>query len=180
MVEASKLKPTDQEKNLILIGMPSAGKTTIGKLLAQRFNKDFIDLDDIIIEKAKIPIAQIFAEHGENEFRRLETMAALEVSEQTNKIISTGGGTIKKKCNMDHLSRNGVIIYIDRDLNKLNSNDPTRPLSASKEALKKLYEERHELYQRYADIIITNNNDIEDTVDHIVKAYYHFIQNTDS
>ncbi|MCR0487388.1 shikimate dehydrogenase, partial [[Clostridium] innocuum] len=121
--------------NIVLIGMPSAGKTTIGKMLENRMQKEFIDLDDIIIKKAGKSIPEIFEESGEAGFRAIETEAAIEVSKLNNKIIATGGGTIKHKVNMDYLSQNGITIFIDRDVDKLISSDPNRPLSKSTDAL---------------------------------------------
>lgn len=157
--------------NIVLIGMPSAGKTTIGRMLAERLQKKFIDLDDVIIEKAGKSIPEIFAEEGEESFRKLESEAALELSKLTNHIIATGGGTIKKKENMDYLRLNGITIFIDRDVDKLISSDPNRPLSKSQEALKQLHTERLPLYHKYAEHIVLNNDHLEDTLKLVVSAY---------
>ena len=155
--------------NIVLIGMPSAGKTTIGKMLENRMQKEFIDLDDIIIEKAGKSIPEIFEESGEAGFRAIETEAAIEVSKLNNKIIATGGGTIKHKVNMDYLRQNGITIFIDRDVDKLISSDPNRPLSKSTDALEKMHAERLPLYQKYAAYVAVNN--IESTVTEIEEAY---------
>ena len=157
--------------NIVLIGMPSAGKTTIGKLLEERMNKEFIDLDDVIIQKAGKSIPDIFKESGEAGFRAIETEAAIEVSKLNNKIIATGGGTIKHKVNMDYLRLNGITIFIDRDVDKLVSSDPNRPLSSSKEALHKMHQERLPLYQKYAAYVAVNNSDIGSTVKEIEEVY---------
>lgn len=158
--------------NIVLIGMPSAGKTTIGKMLENRMQKEFIDLDDIIIEKAGKSIPEIFEESGEAGFRAIETEAAIEVSKLNNKITATGGGTIKHKVNMDYLRQNGITIFIDRDVDKLISSDPNRPLSKSSDALAKMHAERLPLYQKYAAYVAVNNSDIESTVTEIVEAYH--------
>ena len=158
--------------NIVLIGMPSAGKTTIGKMLENRMQKEFIDLDDIIIEKAGKSIPEIFEESGEAGFRAIETEAAIEVSKLNNKIIATGGGTIKHKVNMDYLRQNGITIFIDRDVDKLISSDPNRPLSKSSDALQKMHAERLPLYQKYAAYVAVNNSDIESTVKEIEEAYH--------
>ena len=158
--------------NIVLIGMPSAGKTTIGKMLENRMQKEFIDLDDIIIEKAGKSIPEIFEESGEAGFRAIETEAAIEVSKLNNKIIATGGGTIKHKVNMDYLRQNGITIFIDRDVDKLISSDPNRPLSKSTDALEKMHAERLPLYQKYAAYVAVNNSDIESTVKEIEEAYH--------
>ena len=157
--------------NIVLIGMPSAGKTTIGKMLENRMQKEFIDLDDIIIEKAGKSIPEIFEESGEAGFRAIETEAAIEVSKLNNKIIATGGGTIKHKVNMEYLRQNGITIFIDRDVDKLISSDPNRPLSKSTDALEKMHAERLPLYQKYAAYVAVNNSDIESTVTEIEEAY---------
>lgn len=161
--------------NIVLIGMPSAGKTTIGKMLEQRLGKQFIDLDDVVVQKAGKSIPEIFAESGEAAFRAIESEVAIELSKQNNLIIATGGGTIKQKSNMDYLRQNGITIYIDRDVDKLISADPNRPLSKSKEALRQLHEERHALYEKYAAYIAMNNDDIEETVHEIEHAYKHIL-----
>lgn len=158
--------------NIVLIGMPSAGKTTIGKMLEQRMQKEFIDLDDVIIEKAGKSIPEIFEESGEAGFRAIETEVSIELAKTNNKIIATGGGTIKHKVNMDYLRLNGITIFIDRDVDKLISADPNRPLSKSMEALQQMHKERLPLYQKYAAYIAMNNDDIEKTVDEIESAYH--------
>ena len=158
--------------NIVLIGMPSAGKTTIGKMLEEKLGKEFFDLDDMIIAKAGKSIPEIFQESGEAGFRAIETEVAIEASKMNNKIIATGGGVVKHKVNMDFLRLNGISIFIDRDIDKLISSDPNRPLSSSKQALQQMYKERYPLYQKYAAYIAVNNANIEETVDDIVNAYH--------
>lgn len=158
--------------NIVLIGMPSAGKTTIGKMLEEKLGKKFFDLDDMIIAKAGKSIPEIFQESGEAGFRAIETEVAIEASKMNNKIIATGGGVVKHKVNMDFLRLNGITIFIDRDIDKLISSDPNRPLSSSKQALQQMYKERYPLYQKYAAYIAVNNANIEETVDDIVNAYH--------
>ena len=158
--------------NIVLIGMPSAGKTTIGKMLEEKLGKEFFDLDDMIIAKTGKSIPEIFQESGEAGFRAIETEVAIEASKMNNKIIATGGGVVKHKVNMDFLRLNGITIFIDRDIDKLISSDPNRPLSSSKQALQQMYKERYPLYQKYAAYIAVNNANIEETVDDIVNAYH--------
>lgn len=158
--------------NIVLIGMPSAGKTTIGKMLEEKLGKEFFDLDDMIIAKAGKSIPEIFQESGEAGFRAIETEVAIEASKMNNKIIATGGGVVKHKVNMDFLRLNGITIFIDRDIDKLISSDPNRPLSSSKQALQQMYKERYPLYQKYAAYIAVDNANIEETVDDIVNAYH--------
>ena len=158
--------------NIVLIGMPSAGKTSIGQLLSKRLNKPFIDLDDVVVEKAKMPIPEIFAQSGETGFRKLESMVAVELSTLNNVIIATGGGTVKNKANMDSLRLNGIVFFIDRDLDKLISSDPNRPLSSSKEALRTMHKERYPLYQKYSNVVVFNNEEMDKTVEDIVKGFH--------
>lgn len=158
--------------NIVLIGMPSAGKTTIGKMLEEKLGKEFFDLDDMIIAKAGKSIPEIFQESGETGFRAIETEVAIEASKMNNKIIATGGGVVKHKVNMDFLRLNGITIFIDRDIDKLINSDPNRPLSSSKQALQQMYKERYPLYQKYAAYIAVNNTNIEETVDDIVNTYH--------
>lgn len=157
--------------NLVLIGMPSAGKTTIGKQLEKLLNKQYIDMDDEIIKKTSMSIPEIFQRYGEDEFRRIESEVAASLSKTTNKIIATGGGVIKNPLNIKNLKENGVIIFIDRSLDKLIGYDPNRPLSSSKEAVKKLYQERYFLYTKYADIIVKNDEDIDSCINKIIAQY---------
>lgn len=158
--------------NIVLIGMPSAGKTTIGKMLEEKLGKEFFDLDDMIIAKVGKSIPEIFQESGETGFRAIETEVAIEASKMNNKIIATGGGVVKHKVNMDFLRLNGITIFIDRDIDKLISSDPNRPLSSSKQALQQMYKERYPLYQKYATYVAVNNANIDETVDDIVNAYH--------
>ena len=171
IIDELKKEILKQRCNIVLIGMPSAGKTTIGMKLQDKLGKEFIDLDDLIIQKAGMSIPEIFKESGESGFRAIETEVAIEASKMNNKIIATGGGAIKHKVNMDFLRLNGITIFIDRDIDKLISEDPTRPLSSSKQALQQMHKERHPLYQKYAAYVADNNSNIEETVEDIVQAY---------
>ena len=155
-----------EKQNVVLIGMPSCGKSTIAKALAQQLNKQVVDLDAKIVEKyGSIP--RLFEQYGEEYFRNCETQIAKEVSSQTGLILSCGGGIIKREENMMALKQNGIIIYIKRDLDLLIADD-TRPLSSSKEAISKLYKERKALYEQYSDFIIENNGTIVEVVQKIV------------
>ena len=141
-------------------------------MLEEKLGKEFFDLDDMIIAKAGKSIPEIFQESGEAGFRAIETEVAIEASKMNNKIIATGGGVVKHKVNMDFLRLNGITIFIDRDIDKLISSDPNRPLSNSKQALQQMHKERYPLYQKYASYVAVNNANIEETVDDIVNAYH--------
>ncbi|MEG1732606.1 MAG: shikimate kinase [Longicatena sp.] len=157
--------------NLILIGMPSAGKTSIGRQLGKHLHKDFIDLDEAIIIKAGMKIPQIFETLGEEGFRKLEYDVTKEVAKLNNKVIASGGGIVKNQQNITNLKQNGNIYFIDRDMSKLINDDPNRPLSSSQEALHIMYKERYPLYKACADFIIPNNEDMESAIDTILTNY---------
>lgn len=146
----------NKKKNIVLIGMPSSGKSTIGKALKEVFEKEFVDTDELIEAKINMKIKDFLNKDNEVEFRNIETEVIKEVSKKNNLIISTGGGVIKKKENIDALRKNSIIIFIDRPLNLLQATDD-RPLSNNKLDLQKLYLERYELYEKYSDIKVEND-----------------------
>ena len=150
-----------EKTNLVFIGMPSCGKSTIGKKVAQLSQKKFIDLDDEIEKEAKKTIPEIFAESGEVVFRELETKVTKRISANQNLVIACGGGIIKNKINIDMLRLNGILIFLDRDLNQLVSNDPNRPLSSSQKAVEDMYHQRMPYYLQYSDIQIVNNTNLD-------------------
>lgn len=157
-----------QKQNIILIGMPSCGKTTIGKILSEKYNKQFVDTDTLIEEELGMPIKDFLTKDNENTFRDVEEKVIEKVSKSSNLIISTGGGVIKRPINIERLKKNGKVVFIDRDIDKLV---PTtdRPLSSSVENLKKLYSERYHIYLATADVIVKNNDSIDDVVSEIEK-----------
>lgn len=158
-----------QRQNIVLIGMPSSGKSTIAKLLSQKLNMEMVDLDEEIVKKANMSIPEIFAKDGEIGFRKLESEVCYEFALKNGIIISCGGGIIKKQCNMDYLSLNGIVCFIDRDLSLLISDDDNRPLSSSKQAVEKLYQERIDLYHLYSDYVIENNSTLDEVVETIIN-----------
>lgn len=159
-----------EKRNVVLIGMPSCGKTTIAEVLARQMNREYVDLDEMIVKQTNCSIKAIMAEGGEAAFRRLEHEAVMQISKQQGLIIATGGGVIKNPLNMEYLSMNGVIFYIKRELSQLLTDD-NRPLSSSKEAIAALWEERKSLYPLYADYEIENNADIDQAVKQIISAF---------
>ena len=154
--------------NVSLVGMPSSGKSTIGKILAQKLNKEFVDVDEYILNNYNKSPAEIIENNGEDEFREIESNAIVEISKKTNLIIATGGGAILKRQNVENLKSNGKIIYIKRDLDKLETNN--RPLS-KKVGVEKLFEKRKSLYENSADFIVDNNFKIENAIERIIKYY---------
>lgn len=142
------------KSNISLVGMPSSGKTTLGKVVADFTGKTFIDTDAKIVEKIKMSIRDYFAIYGEQKFRDVEYNVVEEVSRMENCLISTGGGVILNPKNMENLRSNGCVIFIDRPVKDLLATSD-RPLSDTEEKIVKLYNQRIELY-RSADATIVN------------------------
>lgn len=158
-------------KNIVLIGMPGSGKTTIAKKLSEMLDVTSIDVDELIEKSENKSITEIFKK-GEDEFRAIETNTIKKLSTKNGIIISTGGGVIKNKANIDLLKKNGIILFINRPIpNILEDIDAeNRPLL--KEGTSKLYNlfrERYPLYSKYCDYEILNNGDIIDLSDKIIK-----------
>ena len=158
-----------EKRNIVLIGMPSCGKTSIAMELKRILSKEFIDTDFEIEKRINKKIKDYLTEENEEEFRDIESLVVEDISLLNNKVISTGGGIIKRKKNIDLLKANGLIIFIDRDINKLNSTT-TRPLSSTKEKLVKLYNERYQTYISYADIVIKNDDEFIHTINKILES----------
>lgn len=159
----------NQSENIVLIGMPSVGKTTIGKKLSKVLKMDFVDSDDEIVARENRQISDIFATDGEPYFRKVESEVIRDLSFRKNTIIATGGGAILNEKNVEVLKAFGVIYLLERDLDKLV---PTgnRPLANNTEKLQKLYEERMPIYKKAADVTVNGNKGIGVTID-IIKRY---------
>ncbi|MEG2017245.1 MAG: shikimate kinase [Clostridium sp.] len=156
-------------KNIVLIGMPGCGKSTIGRILSDETELDFVDLDDYVVENNGMTIEEMFNQ-GEEFFRSKETEAVKAVSKNSGTIISTGGGVIKLNENMTELKANGIIIFIDRTPEKIieTLDDSVRPLLKDGiERIFELYKERYELYKKYSNMIISNNEELEKAVSEI-------------
>ena len=157
------------KNKIVIIGMPGSGKTTLGKILAEELNIKFIDMDEYIINKTGKTTVQLF-ENGEEYFRDIESETCKELAKFDKVLISTGGGVIKRKANIDVLNEEGLIIFLDRPVeNILGDVDVSfRPLlKDGKEKLLKLYDERYALYNEYADEIVINNSDVRSVIDRI-------------
>ena len=158
-------------KNIILIGMMGCGKSTIGKVLSKKIKYNFVDMDSYIEKISKQSIKELF-EVSEDNFRNWESKACEQLSEKKGLIIACGGGVIKREINMSFLKRNGIVIYLDRNIESILNDIDTRrrPLLANgTEVLYKLKEEREALYIKYSDYIIKNNNGIKNSIDKIEK-----------
>ena len=164
-----------KKHNIVLIGMPSCGKSTIGRLAAKQLDRPFMDLDEEIVKRSGRSIKDIITGDGEAAFRKVESEVCKDVAKQQGWLIATGGGIIKHKENMEALSQNGVIVYIRRNLDQLLV-DEERPLSSDKNAIIALYRERKELYEGYGDIYIDNDEDIATTTQRLIEAWHSYHQ----
>lgn len=154
---------TAQKENIVLIGMPASGKTTVGKLLAEALGRTFIDTDDLIVEKAGKSIPDIFAQEGEAAFRALESDAIREAGALTGAVIATGGGAVLRPENVIALKQNGKVYFLDRAPEKL-SPGTGRPLFADPADAQRLYAQREPLYRAAADVTVENNGTAEETM----------------
>ncbi len=150
-------------ENLVLVGMPGSGKTSVGRLLAEKTGRSFVDLDDEIVRRAGKSIPAVFSQNGESAFRDMETAVVRAVSAEGGKIIATGGGTILREENVCSLKQNGRLIFLNRPLEGLVPTE-NRPLGDTPEKLHALYAERYSRYVSAADFEIPNQGSIEDAV----------------
>ena len=154
-----------EDRNIVLIGMPSCGKTTVGRALAAKLGREFVDADEEIV-KAHGDIPAIFATEGEDAFRLYESEVIAELSKKHRLVIATGGGAVLKERNRLNLRQNGRIVYLRRDLSALS--DEGRPLSQGGR-IQKLFEEREPIYRALAEVIVDNNKSVEDAVQTIIS-----------
>ena len=167
VIEAIYRKLRGQMQNLVLIGMPGCGKSTIGAALAEKLNRPLVDADERIVSLAGKSIPEIFAQDGEAVFRAWETKALEETGKQSGLILATGGGCVTREENYSLLHQNGVIVYLKRDISLLPKDG--RPLS-QKNSLDAMYQTRRPLYEAYADFTVDNNGTPEDTVKAILAC----------
>lgn len=168
VIETIHRKLSAQMQNIILIGMPGCGKSTIGSLLAQDLGRVFVDADAQIVKLAEKTIPEIFAQDGEEAFRKWETQVLSEFGKQSGLIIATGGGCVTRERNYSLLHQNGQIFWLKRNLDVLPTDG--RPLSQANR-LSDLYEARKGQYQAFADFVIDNNGRSEDTVAAILSHW---------
>ena len=154
-------------QNLILIGMPGSGKSTVGALLSERLGRDYHEADKELEKAARRSIPDIFAAEGERGFRLRETAILSELGKLSGTVLSTGGGCVTRPENYPLLHQNGIIIWLTRDLNKLAREG--RPLSLNAD-LSAMYAAREPLYRSFADSVIDNNDTPDKTVDAILEV----------
>ena len=155
-----------QLTNIVLIGMPGCGKTTVGRALAEKLGRTFVDLDEEIVRRAGMPILEIFAREGEVGFRERESVLVREFGERTGLVVSTGGGVVTRRENYIPLKQNGLLLHLRRDPAALPTDG--RPLSQAT-APEELWRRRAPLYAAFADGEIDNNGPLAGTLEQIEK-----------
>ena len=155
------------KRNIVLCGMPSSGKSAVGKALADRTGRRFVDIDDITSLQAGMEIPDIFALEGEKGFRKRESIAIESVSAEQGLIIATGGGSVLNAGNVRMLRHNGLICFLKRDLELLDPGTG-RPLAPDRAALRSLYEKRMPIYSAAAEVTVENNTTLEQAVSQLL------------
>ena len=157
-----------QTLNLVLVGMPGSGKSTLGRLAAERLGRQFVDLD-AEIEKTQGPIPAIFARQGEAAFRDMESQTVRRFGRESALVIATGGGAVLRKENVRALRQNAVVAWIRRPAEQLNMEG--RPLSADMEALLRMEQQRTPLYRAAADFDVQNDAAPQQALERILEGF---------
>lgn len=159
--------------NLVLIGMPGSGKSTVGKILSKMLCMPLVDTDALVEQTAGKTIPELFAQEGERAFRDQETAAARQAAELDNTVIATGGGIILRPENMEALAATGLIFFRDRDLEDIIGEDHMgRPLvGKDPDKLRILYTQRIDLYRKYAQYTISDTKTAEEAAARIAALY---------
>lgn len=158
-----------QKQNIVLIGMPGCGKSTLGKKIAKYYNMEFIDSDAEIV-KIHGDIPEIFKTRGEDAFRDIESQIIRDISQKTGCVVATGGGVIKREQNIKYLKQNGCVIFIDRPFEGLQTGGG-RPLSPDVQRLKALYDERMPIYSAVCDFKVYADGTVQQNVQKIIERY---------
>lgn len=159
------------KRNINLVGMPGSGKSTLGRILAEKLGRELIETDDEIVRMAGMPISEIFRQYGENYFRDIESKVILQASMHGGRVISTGGGAVLRSINNDAMKMNGTVVFLDRPVSSLIPTDD-RPLADDRDKILRLYKERYPLYTAVADIIIKVCGTEEEAAEEIRRALY--------
>ena len=154
-----------ETQNLLLIGMPGCGKTTVGRVLAQRLGRTLVDTDALVVQAAGCPIPELFAREGEEAFRALEHQALCQAGRASGTVIATGGGIVTRRENWAPMRENSTVIFLRRPLDQLPLDG--RPVSQAN-PLEELYEKRLPLYEKAADLTV-DNDQVDRAVDEIIR-----------
>ncbi len=169
-VEAIYRNILHDKENIVLVGMPGCGKSTIGALLAKELGRDLVDTDQMVQAKTGMHPSEIIREQGEKAFRDIESEVCKELSSRTGIIIATGGGAILRDQNVMHLKNNGVVFFLDRALEHILPTDD-RPLSSSRDKLIEVYNSRYDRYCSCCDHHIKTDEDPSHTLKMIMEAW---------
>ena len=167
LIEAIYRVLKSQMENIVLVGMPGSGKSTIGQLLSQALQRTLVDADAEIVKEAGMPIPELFATQGEPAFRAIETRVLERLGKESGLIIATGGGCVTRPENFNHLRQNGKVLWLKRDLNKLPIDG--RPLSQNTK-LADMYAVREPLYRAFSHVEISNDGEPSETVRQIMEV----------
>ena len=170
VIEGAYARLLRNKQNLVLIGMPGCGKTAVGREAAALLGREFVDLDQLISERAGQSIPDIFAEKGEAVFRDLESQVVREIAGNTGLVIATGGGCVLRPQNMRRLRQNGCLILLDRPAEQLLPTED-RPLADTPDKMHRLYRERMPVYQTAADLIIPAENSVSETARRVIRHF---------
>lgn len=163
---------TARSSNLILVGMPGCGKSSVGAIIADKLDREFFDADAEFEKMHSITPADAIRTLGEEKFREMETETISILGKLSGKVIATGGGVVTRERNYPLLHQNGVIVFLERDISLLPTNN--RPLSQSN-SLEKLYNSRIDSYRRFADLTVESTGIIEKTAELIISAFLEFV-----
>lgn len=159
-----------EKESIVLIGMPASGKSTVGSMVAERLERKFVDTDEMITERIKMPIKDFFTLYGEEKFRGIESDVIRELAGENSLVIATGGGAVLREENIFNLKHNGKIYFIDRPLEKLIPTD-TRPLASDKASIEARYNERYSIYCKSCDVRIDADCDAEAVAQKILENF---------
>jgi len=162
-VDAIERRLAAEKENIVLIGMPGCGKSTIGRMLAEATGRRFVDIDELIVEREGRSIPSIFEEGGEEMFRQIEIAAADSLKHETGIVIACGGGVVTREENYYSLAENGRLVFINRDIEVLPTDG--RPLSQNT-PLVRMYAQRLPLYRSWCDLEVENNGK---TIEEVTK-----------
>ena len=154
-------------QNIVLVGMPGCGKTTVAGLLGEKLGREVLDSDELVQKISGMSAAEIIRRFGEDEFRRQESAAIAELGKKSGAVIATGGGCVTREENYPLLHQNGTIFWLQRDLERLPVSN--RPLS-QRSGLEELYNARRDKYARFADCVVDNNGSLDSTIAQIMEV----------